>query len=444
MFPRLGVFAGSFDLAAAVAVVGDRDEIEVLDLVAALVDKSLLTVVLGAGAPRYRYLETIRSYAEEKLDGSDESPLVIARLHAHEVECLTGITQEREPSYWLVDELPNIRRAFDDAVDRRDVSAAAALVAPFLEVASQVPWISGWGDEVLALPAAVGSPEEPVLRSARVLVAWRPGRCGGLRRLAEVLPAVTARWPVDELPSVLLVQLGVVHSLSGDDRVAAAFYERWGEGSGDPTTALARRLGEQEFRLSSRFPRYPVLEGIDDDIADGLRSTSWVTRSQAHRLAVLQSLERGDFEAMLQSARSVEQLSVEPSLSWFSGLQHQARAELGLGHLEEALRLADRNLDRAQRCGNRDAMGIPTAVFALVLQVLDESEAAAVVRALLPRRLTLLYVDELAALDAWLEGRLAPETRAALQAEGRAKSPVELQAFTHEVAGRHGLSHSGD
>ena len=74
MFTRLGVFAGSFDLAGAVAVVGDRDEIEVLDLVAALVDKSLLTVVLGAGAPRYRYLETIRSYAEEKLDGSDESP----------------------------------------------------------------------------------------------------------------------------------------------------------------------------------------------------------------------------------------------------------------------------------------------------------------------------------------------------------------------------------
>lgn len=166
-------------------------------------------------------------------------------------------------------------------------------------------------------------------------------------------------------------------------------------------------------------------------------------RSQAHRSAVLQALERGDFEAMLQSARSAEQLSVEPSLSWFSGLQHQARAELGLGHLEEALRLADRNLDRAQRCGDRVAMVIPTAVFALDLQALDEPEAAAVVRALLPRRLTMLYVDELATLDAWLESRLAPETRAALRAEGRAKSPVELQAFTHEVAGRHGLTPSG-
>ena len=369
--------------------------------------------------------------------------MVIARLHAHEVERLTGITQEREPSYWLVDELPNIRRAFDDAVDRRDVSAAAALVAPFLEVASQVPWISGWGDEVLALPAAVGSPEEPVLRSARVHDAWMAGRFGELRGLAEELQAVMARWPVDELPSVLLVQLGVVHSLSGDDRVAAAFYERWGEGSGDPATALARRLGEQEFRLSSRFPRYPALVGIDDDIADGLRSTSWVTRSQAHRLAVLQALERGDFEAMLQSARSVEQLSVEPSLSWFSGLQHQARAELGLGHLEEALRLADRNLDRAQRCGDRVGDGDPH-------RGVRPGPAG-------PRRAgggrgrsgpAAATADPPVRRRARRPRRLAggqPVARDAGRAPGRGptKSPVELQAFTHEVAGRHGLTHSG-
>ena len=37
--------------------------------------------------------------------------------------------------------------------------------------------------------------------------------------------------------------------------------------------------------------------------------------------------------------------------------------------------------------------------------------------------------------------RLKPES--ALQAEGRTKSPLDLRAFTHEVAGRHGITRSG-
>ena len=70
----LSVFRGSFDLEAAVAVVGgeDLDDLGVLDIVTGLVEKSL--VVAGHGGPgervRYRLLETIREYSAEKLEAA--------------------------------------------------------------------------------------------------------------------------------------------------------------------------------------------------------------------------------------------------------------------------------------------------------------------------------------------------------------------------------------
>jgi len=66
---RLAVFAGSFSLEAAEAVcVGDPLEAEdILDGVAALVDKSLVVMEAGDGAARYRLLETVRQYGFERL-----------------------------------------------------------------------------------------------------------------------------------------------------------------------------------------------------------------------------------------------------------------------------------------------------------------------------------------------------------------------------------------
>ena len=66
---RLAVFSGSFSLEAAEAVcVGDPLEPEdILDDVAALVDKSLVVMEAGDGVARYRLLETVRQYGLELL-----------------------------------------------------------------------------------------------------------------------------------------------------------------------------------------------------------------------------------------------------------------------------------------------------------------------------------------------------------------------------------------
>ena len=69
VFDRCSVFAGGFDLRAAVAVAG-VDEFDVLDLLGSLVRKSLIMAERVAAGTRYSMLETIRQFAEERLAAS--------------------------------------------------------------------------------------------------------------------------------------------------------------------------------------------------------------------------------------------------------------------------------------------------------------------------------------------------------------------------------------
>jgi non-specific serine/threonine protein kinase len=68
-FPRLAVFAGTFDAAAFRAVNPGSS----LDVLSRLVDKSLVTVAtVGTGPTRYRLLETVREHAAEQLEAGGE------------------------------------------------------------------------------------------------------------------------------------------------------------------------------------------------------------------------------------------------------------------------------------------------------------------------------------------------------------------------------------
>jgi predicted ATPase/class 3 adenylate cyclase/DNA-binding CsgD family transcriptional regulator len=75
VFRQLGVFAASFDLDAAVTVCG-CDGIEpwqVLDLLTLLVDKNLVSVDDSSEVARYRLLETMRLYAQGRLDAAGDT-----------------------------------------------------------------------------------------------------------------------------------------------------------------------------------------------------------------------------------------------------------------------------------------------------------------------------------------------------------------------------------
>ena len=116
LFGRLGVFAGGFMLETAETVCGD--DLAVLDGLASLSDNGLVRVEGTEEEPRFAMLETIREYAVEQLEGSDEAE-DLRRRHA---EHFLALAEEAEPNLrgsprgWLdrlERELNNLRAALD-------------------------------------------------------------------------------------------------------------------------------------------------------------------------------------------------------------------------------------------------------------------------------------------------------------------------------------------
>ncbi len=137
LFRRLAVFLGGFDLDAAQAVAGGSDvqRYQVLDQLTLLVDKSLVLAETACGRTRYRLLETVRQYAQEKLDESGESEAVRTRhcdyytsmavlLDAPPTE--TGHEQLIEHAE---EEMDNLRSAFGWSLEVGDAGRALELAS---------------------------------------------------------------------------------------------------------------------------------------------------------------------------------------------------------------------------------------------------------------------------------------------------------------------------
>ena len=128
---RLAVFPGTIGPDAAARVTGVP---EALDLLDALVDRSLLQAVDGA-EPRFRMLETIREYGRERLAENGE----LDRVRAAHVACFLELAERAEPQLraagqleWLglLDaERDNLHAALQTAVDAGDAASAVRLGA---------------------------------------------------------------------------------------------------------------------------------------------------------------------------------------------------------------------------------------------------------------------------------------------------------------------------
>jgi len=131
---RLSVFAGGCTLPAAEAVCGDRAE-DVLGLLGALVDKSLLVVDHRGAEPRYRMLETIHAYARERATGRpEEHRRTLARHTRHFLDFVTDAeprVRSAEQLPWLARieaEVDNVRAVLHRAVTGRDADTAQRVV----------------------------------------------------------------------------------------------------------------------------------------------------------------------------------------------------------------------------------------------------------------------------------------------------------------------------
>ena len=126
---RCSVFAGGFDLQSACAVAGsdDLDEYAILDVLDALVRKSLLVADRSSGRTRFSMLETIRQFAEEQLAACGEASEIRAAHSRYfagreaDILALWDSPRQREAYDWFTTELANLRTAFRWAADHGDL-----------------------------------------------------------------------------------------------------------------------------------------------------------------------------------------------------------------------------------------------------------------------------------------------------------------------------------
>jgi predicted ATPase/transcriptional regulator with XRE-family HTH domain len=133
---RLGIFANGFTLEAASAVCGcdERDEFEVFDLLASLVEKSLVIADCKGDSVRYRLLESTRVYAAEKLALAGEGDALASRHLRYFRDWFVELRRERDQlrdrlETALTAEFDDLRVALDGALVRRELTEGAELVA---------------------------------------------------------------------------------------------------------------------------------------------------------------------------------------------------------------------------------------------------------------------------------------------------------------------------
>ena len=147
---RLSVFGGGCTLEAAEPVCGGDgiDPDTVFELLARLVARSLVVAEEHGFESRYRLLETIRQYGEERLEEAGDTD----RWRARHADYYVGVVQQirhrdrRGEVFWAVRlsaEQDNLLAAWSWAIDTRNVDTAFSFLAGFAptEVSSRYPTV---------------------------------------------------------------------------------------------------------------------------------------------------------------------------------------------------------------------------------------------------------------------------------------------------------------
>ncbi|MGK4581981.1 BTAD domain-containing putative transcriptional regulator [Kitasatospora sp. HPMI-4] len=384
---RLSVFSGGARLADAHRVCagrwpdGDRpDETAVQDLLAALVDKSLVVLVPSpgaVGAERYRLLETVREYAAAKLAEAGET----ADAGAAHTDCFLELAETAEPLLRTAGQLTWLARLDAeqgnlDAALRREIRAGtaegAAGRALRLAAARVWPWLMRGqghqaGERTAEVLRAFGYAPPPGAEEAhaRCLIVARltlPSSGADDAAAAQafggaLMTAQGADHPV-ALGAALLLAMG--RPAGGAAQVAERFSDH-----PDPWTAAVAQLvlgrielgggrvrhAEDCLRTSLlRFRRLGDRWGLALALISlaGLRS---VTGEVAEAMAALDEARRHDAE--------VGGAGESPMLLVLSG-QLRARAgdlDTAKAELEQASDIALRNRDPRLRLAAQYAIG---------------------------------------------------------------------------------------
>jgi predicted ATPase/class 3 adenylate cyclase len=228
LLARLSVFAGGCTLEAAEAVCGGDgiDQDTVFELLARLVARSLVVTEEHGPETRYRLLETIREYGEERLTETGETE----RWRARHADYYVGVLQQirhhdrREEVFWAVRlsaEQDNLLAAWSWAIDTRNIDTAFSILAGFapFEVSSRYP-LPLDGETALELPGATEHPGYPLALAVSAMFASNRADVTVTEELYRAAEASERRdphdWRVEETICVTRINIAVTTGAFAD------------------------------------------------------------------------------------------------------------------------------------------------------------------------------------------------------------------------------------
>jgi predicted ATPase/class 3 adenylate cyclase len=406
VFDRLGVFPGSFDADAAVAVAAGEgvESWDVLDALSSLTAKSMIGAEGGGpvGEVRHQMLETLRQYARERLDAAgdpDEARRRHATHYAALAEVMAPALTGRDELAWrprFRAELDNFRAVVVWALDRGrddDLELGLRVIAALGEQAS-----TDAGSGVSAWAATARDAAEHTTPGRRTAIlggaAWAAYRRGDTADARDCAHAALRDGLPPDCPapgSALMAQF------------------LWGE---DPADALSR--------LAAEIPELDVAPYV----------LTHLLAVEAYIAEMVVDLDRGrpPAEAAVASARSVgNPTGLAVALGTYGRVMRYHDPDAALAALEESISLTQ--------------SGAGDGVYGLVLGAAAELRAERDLRgALAALREGIVYSDDIGdypmvvyALDHGVRVLKVLEPGLAALLHGYTSSPAALLLATSPV-----------
>ena len=355
IFRRLGVFAGSFSLAAAEAVAADAadGDTDTLDALQALVDRSL--VLRLSDSERLRLLDSTRAFALEQLDAAGENGWVMQRMCAAQLLVFELSAEQRaqptpgELAQARAADIGNLRAALDW------LGSQPAMALQHVELAGAAAWI--WPRVGLRLE--------------------------GLRRCRDALERVDATTPAALEARLQLGYARQVFRRATTEDCAAA--ERAALLYAQLDDRLARfmafsSLAHMRALRGEEAPTMAALEAMADAFDPAGSPIQWGTHlfTTGHALGQFGRMEEAwaiDEQARKLVAELPAYLSGQALLGLASAQLHALD-----GHFDVALQRAQRGLDAARQLDASGRIGMllgDMATYLIELNRLDEAVAHA-------------------------------------------------------------------
>jgi predicted ATPase len=436
LLERCSVFAGGFDLHSACAITGSDDDFATLDLLDALVRKSLLVADRSAGRTRFSMLETIRQFAEEQLVARGEASEIRAAHSRYfagreaDIMALWDSPRQREAYDWFTLELANLRTAFRWAADQGDLDVAAPIAsyAGWLGVAVQTFEPIAWAEELIEPAGAVDHPRLAFLYvlASQCYTTGRIEAAVGYSDAGQIILGSSR----DALPHGIEAGLGLVYLAIGQPERLAELCR----------VKLARR---RDTHVHIRTWLVIALSfagsgGEAMDSADGLIEAAEATGNPhwlgwalaAYGVAFRDTDPAGALNALGRGLVIAQDSGNRANASALAPFLARLEAEHGdpltaLDHLT----LAIRGLHNA---GNTTTIRVPLAVLAVLFDRLGRYEPAATVAEFALSPLSAVGVPEITTAITHLRDVLGEATYESLAREGETMTTAAMATYAYD------------